>query len=1108
MKRDLLTLALALVATICSVSAQSAGNPTEDLAGRLKSVDPEAYRMAVADMQKNPTFKTNLKWEDALATVEAERAELLKALAAGDKKAVNRASDLLSTLDNVLLSNPLLAGREVIAVRRHLSANDARTRMGDGIGLAPTNFTNNSEIWNPKKGWNNEIVAIGGFGGKKMTERTLYKPSDSTIVSDIELHFDGKKLMYSSIGTNNRWHLFELDLATGKTVQLTPESYEDFDSFDGCYTPDGRYIFCSTATFLGLPCTDGGNKMCGLFMYDPKTGTTRQLTFDQDSNWSPVVMSNGQILYQRWEYADLPHSNSRYMFTMNPDGTSQTAYYGSGSYFPTAYFGARPIPGSQTAMVGTVSGHHSVTRSGMLMVIDPMQGRREAEGVVTEIPHRGRKVQATVRDRLPDGIWPQFVTPYPLNDKYFLVSMKRTPTSLWGLYLVDVFNNMTLISESEQVALVEPTLLAATKTPPVIPDRIDPSSKTATVFIQDIYFGGGLKGVPRGTVKKLRVGSFGFSPLRQGGLLGTIGLDGPWDIKRIVGEVDIEPDGSVMFTVPANTPIFVQPLDSTGKALQVMRSWFTAMPGETLSCIGCHEDRSSVVIPRQNMASKKAPQSIKEFYGKTRGLSFRHEVQPMLDRACVACHDGTKQGRPYLKGDSLLTDWRSNIAGAMWNGGGEFTESYFQLSRYVRRPGIESDIAMLAPMDVHADQTELMRILNRGHYGVELTDEERQKLVCWIDFNAPFFGRRSDLSSYPATLESYKNRAKYLKMFNVDPEDLEYMPELPAPIAPQLPAKAAQPEIGDTTTIKGWPYYQGKNVNNYDAPTQQWLGNFHKTIELPGGVTLRLIKVPAGKYRMGSTAHPSEMPQSVQTIDKPFWIGQFEITNRQYALFDPSHDSRTEHRHGYQFGRIGYPLNEAEQPVVRVSWHEAMAYCEWLSKEIGMKISLPTEAEWEWACRSGSATPYYFGEAGADFSKYANLGDKRLSEFAACTSYKFYDGWRVLDNANRYDDWIPRDTTYDDAGFVSRAVGSYRPNPWALYDMTGNVAEWTRSAYRPYPYKADDGRNEWSAESERRVVRGGSWYDRPAKATSSYRNAYAPYQGVYDVGFRVVMYED
>lgn len=100
----------------------------------------------------------------------------------------------------------------------------------------------------------------------------LFKPAEGVIISDPEPHFNGEKLMYSSIGTNNRWHLFELNLKEGTSRQLTPEAYRDIDSFDGCYAPDGSYIFCSTGTFLGLPCTDGGSRMCGLFRYDPGTG--------------------------------------------------------------------------------------------------------------------------------------------------------------------------------------------------------------------------------------------------------------------------------------------------------------------------------------------------------------------------------------------------------------------------------------------------------------------------------------------------------------------------------------------------------------------------------------------------------------------------------------------------------------------------------------------------------------------------------------------------------------------------------------------------------------------------------------------------------------------
>ena len=555
---------------------------SQELESRLKFYKPDKFRAAVHSLQQKykTTYQPAKGWEEAIEELESNRIVLIDGIRKGDKKTIRQAEGLLHTLDATLLANPLIQKKQITAIRRTLG-DKARTAIRGDLGIVPNNFHNNFAIPHPSKGWTNEFVSLSITPGN-IQKKMLFKPAEGVIISDPEPHFNGEKLMYSSIGTNNRWHLFELNLKEGTSRQLTPEAYRDIDSFDGCYAPDGSYIFCSTGTFLGLPCTDGGSRMCGLFRYDPGTGKTRQLTFDQDSNWGPVVMENGQILYQRWEYADIPHSNSRIMFTMNPDGTNQRAYYGSNSYFPTSYFDARPIPGRPSAMAGIVTGHHSIPRSGRLILIDTNQGRQEADGVICEIPFSGRKVQAEVRDRQADGCWPRFLHPWPLNDTYFLVAMKAAPNSLWGIYLVDTFDNITLIAEEEGTAYLSPIIVEKRQAPPVMPGMVVPESKDATIFIQDIYTGGGLKDIPRGSVKRLRIGTYDFSPWRQGGLLGTIGMDGPWDIKRIVGEVGIEEDGSAMFKVPANTPLFIQPLDAEGKALQVMRSWFTAMPGEVL----------------------------------------------------------------------------------------------------------------------------------------------------------------------------------------------------------------------------------------------------------------------------------------------------------------------------------------------------------------------------------------------------------------------------------------------------------------------------------------------------------------------------------------------
>lgn len=1097
---------------ICMLTMGGFTSPalSQGLESRLSHYEPAKYRAAVSHLQKKykETYQPAKGWEKALEELTDHRALLIEGIRKADKKSIRQAEDLLKILDATLLANPLIREKKIIAIQRELG-DKARTTVGGALGVAPDNYHNNFAIAHPSEGWKNAFVTLNITPGK-VREEVLWQPTPGMIIADPEPHFDGERFMYSSIGTNKHWHLFELNLKDGSTRQLTPEAYRDFDSFEGCYTPDGRYLFCSTGTFLGLPCTDGGSHMSGIFQYDPATQTTRQLTYDQDSNWSPVIMENGTVLYQRWEYADLPHSNSRIMFTMNPDGTNQRAYYGSNSYFPTSYFDARPVPGHPSSMIGIVSGHHSTPRSGRLILIDTNKGRQEADGVVAEIPYSGRKVEAEVRDRMADGCWPRFLQPWPLSDTYFLVAMKATPQSLWGIYLVDRFDNMTLIVEEEGMAYLEPILMEKRQTPPAIPSLVEPKSTKGTIFIQDIYVGGGLKDIPRGTVKKLRIGTYDFSPWQQGGLLGTIGMDGPWDIKRIVGEVNVEQDGSAMFEVPANTPLFVQPLDAEGKALQVMRSWFTAMPGEKLSCIGCHEDRNMVAIPRKNKASSKKPQQIQQWNGKERGFSYRHEVQPVLDQYCIGCHSREDNTRPYLKGDKWITDWSSQISGAASNDyGGHFTQSYADLHRYVRRPGIESDMHMLEPMNVHADQTELMQLLNKGHYNVKLDSVSITRLACWIDFNTPFHGRRSDISTYERTKNGRELRALYREMFGAPEHNMEWLPEIPTNITYIKPEKLTVAQ-GDTA-LKGWPLY-----NPVQRPYEAWsdthnkqlaLGNLQMTLEIAEGVNLRLIKVPAGSFIMGSTRQPDEMPQTTVKISKPFWIGQFEITNRQFRAFDPSHDSRDEHRHGYQFGRKGYSMNHDDQPVVHISWKQAMDYCNWLSTKTGMQFTLPDEAQWEWACRAGSHTPFWFGELDTDFSSYANMGDIKLKEFAACTSYKFYESARIIENPNKYDDWIPRDTTYNDGGFISEPVGRYIRNPWDLFDMHGNVWEWTRSAYKPYPYRSDDGRNDTASGEEKRVARGGSWYDRPLRNTASFRLPYRDYQKVFNVGFRVIMTE-
>ena len=164
--------------------------------------------------------------------------------------------------------------------------------------------------------------------------------------------------------------------------------------------------------------------------------------------------------------------------------------------------------------------------------------------------------------------------------------------------------------------------------------------RTQPVTINDVYSGPGLAGVPRGTIKQLRIIAYHFG---YRGLAGPdkVGYGGPWDVMRILGTTPVAADGSASFRVPANTPIAIQTLDQQGMAVQLMRSWFTAMPGEQVSCVGCHEAPKEVGKISQALTDL-TPRNLTPWYGPARGFDFEREIQPVLDRHCVTCHDGSQ----------------------------------------------------------------------------------------------------------------------------------------------------------------------------------------------------------------------------------------------------------------------------------------------------------------------------------------------------------------------------------------------------------------------------------------------------------------------------------
>ena len=225
-----------------------------------------------------------------------------------------------------------------------------------------------------------------------------------------------------------------------------------------------------------------------------------------------------------------------------------------------------------------------------------------------------------------------------------------------------------------------------------------------------------------------------------------------------------------------------------------------------------------------------------------------------------------------------------------------------------------------------------------------------------------------------------------------------------------------------------------------------------------------MVYVPAGTFEMGSSeTWERELMVHDVHVDA-FYIGKYEVTNKQFKKFvdaNPQWSKRRVAREHTSY-LIGWPGKE-NHPVDYVTWLAAKAYCEWAGGR------LPTEAEWEKACGAGSNTKYCFGDTSAELCKYA--WDRQSS------------GGRI------------------------HLVGSLLPNAWGIYDMHGNMQEWTSSLYKPYPYRADDGREDANDAVRERVVRGGSWKTSAEQCRSAYRfgaepNKVSTFKGG-GIGFRL-----
>ena len=495
-------------------------------------------------------------------------------------------------------------------------------------------------------------VSSGPWQGRELTGK----------FSGLELGYDGNQLLFSATTTGEIWHIFRFDMTTKRLEQLTDGPADDFDP---CFLPSGRIAFTSTRRGgVGRCVLTPQSLTYTLHSMEADGSDIICLSYHETNEWEPVVAHSGKIAYTRWDYVDRHWGTAHHFWECFPDGRDPRNYHGNyplpwsamteglqpeqygkealvyGRVLrPDAELSFRPVPDSQK-YTATAVGHHEGF-SGTLVLLDP------------GIPDDGKMSQ--LKRITPEYAFPEteggthtYGTAWPLSEDFYLCNYNS------GLFLLDKFGNRELIYDpgGGPYRVRDPFPLRPRPVPPVLPTltwqgkRASlPDHKRASISVMNVYEADHAGELPAGIkVKWMRIVQvipqmmdnwFSLESVSQVAFTtDSIG-------RMPLGIVPVEEDGSVYCEAPVGKAIYFQLLDEKGMAVHSMRSATYVHPGETLSCLGCHEDKWNPVSKYgAPLAMRRAPSKI-EPEVNTGAIPFNYiqlVKKPVFDRKCVDCH--------------------------------------------------------------------------------------------------------------------------------------------------------------------------------------------------------------------------------------------------------------------------------------------------------------------------------------------------------------------------------------------------------------------------------------------------------------------------------------
>ena len=642
------------------------------------------------------------------------------------------------------------------------------------------------------------------------SERQIATELKGGVFGRFDLSFDARRVVFDwKVGRDQGYRIYEVNIDGTKLHQITfpPKNeallvakykrkrtyHHGTDDMHPCYLPDGGIAFISTRCQSGILC-DGPDTFTttNLYRIEGDGSKMKQLSFGALSEATPAVLPDGRIMYTRWEYVDKGAVTVKCLWAMRPDGTASVEIYGNDITFPPTFIQGRPIPDAPNQYVMMGVPHYPQNALGTVIRLDMNKPIRTREPMTYMTPTVNVVCQGSWVYRLPDqpnrfskndrrGSGPLFREPYPLDTKHFLVSHKPRGMGTcyapagYGLYLLEETGKVTPFYRDPKISAWQPFPVRPRKRPPISRSAIDPDlakKNLARCIVVNIYHG--MENVERGSIKHIRVLEQVARPWTARRTVGgdeydqqhaVVSKDTALGLKIQHGVVPVEKDGSAHFLVPASANIFFQALDEDYLAVQTERTFVNYMPGEVRSCIGCHETPdnapaavTSALIALSREAKLPGPQ-IGETNGR-RPLHYPSDVQPVLDRHCVECHnEKRKDGGLDLTGrmtthfsasyENLIKERRAARKDRIDPGlvptiGENHPKAGNTVYLPARSLGSHNSllIAMFLPKKVFLarKQSERLDKLVKSHEKIKLCPEELLRISNWVDTNAQFYG--------------------------------------------------------------------------------------------------------------------------------------------------------------------------------------------------------------------------------------------------------------------------------------------------------------------------------------------------------------------------------